>query len=151
MTQQGKAYTTKQKVAIIDRIADKMMDGQSLRKICSGKDFPPKTTVLRWLADDENSELVTIIAEARNLQSEAKFDEMDEIMGEVRRGELDAQSARLIIWAMQWQLSKIQPKKYGDKQFIEQKNTVTFEDMSDDDLRREIASLEQQIENESNA
>ena len=60
-------YTTKQKVAIIDRIANGMMDGQSLRKICSGKDFPPKTTVLRWLADEENEELVTIIAEARKL------------------------------------------------------------------------------------
>ncbi len=113
--QQGKAYTYEQKVEIVERIADRLMDGESLRKICESEDMPPKTTVLRWLNDSTNQELVTTIARARGLQSDAKFDQMDDILVEVRDGTLDPNAAKVILWALQWQLAKLKPKKYGDK------------------------------------
>ncbi len=112
---QGKAYTYDQKVEIIERIADRLMDGESLRRICESADMPPKTTVLRWLSDSSNQELVTTIARARGLQSDAKFDQMDDILADVRDGTLDPNAAKVILWALQWQLAKLQPKKYGEK------------------------------------
>ena len=115
MKQQGKAYSEQQKVEIIEKIADRMMDGMSLRKICSEKDIPPKTTVLRWLNEDESHQLVTTIARARGLQADAKFDQVDEILVDVRSGELDPHAANVMIRAIQWQTSKLNPKRYGDK------------------------------------
>lgn len=115
MTQQGKAYTEEQKIQIIEEISEGLMNGQSLRRICQSKTMPPKTTILRWLNDYNNQELVTIIARARAMQCDAKFDEMDDILTDVRSKKLDPQAARVIIWALQWQLSKMQPKKYGER------------------------------------
>lgn len=123
MTQQGKAYTDHEKVAIIERIAEGLMEGKSLRQICNGHDLPPKATILRWLSQSDCPDLVTTIARARALQCDAKFDEMDEVLEDVRSKVLDPHSARVIIWALQWQLSKMQPKKYGER--LTQDLTVT--------------------------
>ncbi len=119
MRQQGKAYTDRQKIEIIEQIADRMMDGMSLRSICSKDDMPPKTTVLRWLNQDGSNELVTTIARARGLQADAKFDQVDEILEDVRAGALNPQAANVMIRAIQWQTSKLNPKRYGDKVFQE--------------------------------
>lgn len=62
--QRGRKYTDAQRIEIIERIADGLMDGLSLRKICTGKAMPPKTTILRWLSDSSNQVLVTTIARA---------------------------------------------------------------------------------------
>lgn len=146
MSHQGKAYTDEEKEQVINRIADGLMDGQSLRKICSADDMPNKATVLRWMEDEENQHLTTIIARARSLQSEAKFDDMDDIMAEVRSGDLDPQAARVIIWGIQWQLSKLRPKKYGEKQQIEHSGRVDYSDLSLEELERKLQELRQGVD-----
>ncbi len=45
-------YTEAIAVEICRRIAER----ESLRKICADPDMPDKTTVLRWLAAEENAE-----------------------------------------------------------------------------------------------
>lgn len=123
------------KMEVMGRVVERMIDGDSLRFICSNyywdenlnkvklpqlEWFPNKSTILRWLNDDEGL-LATSIAHARELQADAMNDDITEIINQMIRGDLDSDKARVAIWGKQWQAAKLRPKKYGEK--IEHKHT----------------------------
>jgi len=118
VSHQGKAYTKEERIEIINKICEGLMDGLSLRSICSASDMPNKVTVLRWLNDPED-ELAPIIARAREFQADALDDDIQDITQRMLRGEIGANEARVAIWAIQWRAAKLKPKKYGDKQQLE--------------------------------
>lgn len=99
---------------VFDEICDRLVDGESLRKICKDKHMPSKWAVLKWLAKDEvegDGLLVAQYARAREAQIEGEMDEMIEIAD----AEEDPAKARVRIWARQWKAGKLKPKKYGDR------------------------------------
>lgn len=91
--------------AICERIAK----GESLRSICSDKDMPATTTVLRWLEAHEAFRIQ--YARAREKQADHYADEIVEIADKAT----DANLARLQIDARKWTAGKLRPKVYGDK------------------------------------
>lgn len=114
--------------AIQDEVCRRLVEGESLRAICRAKGMPDKSTILRWLAADEDFR--TQYAIARDMQAEALADEIIDISddagcdwterlrrdGTVERV-LDAehvQRARLRVDARKWLAAKLSPKKYGD-------------------------------------
>lgn len=113
-------------------ICDLIEDGLSLRKVCARDDMPNRASVNKWL--NENSVFSDQYARACKVRRENKFEEMYEIAEKTD----EVQRARLLVDVLKWQLSKEEPKKYGDKidmtsggEKIET-NTIIFKDFRDD-------------------
>lgn len=135
---QGKPYTDEQRLEIIEKICERMMDGESLKRICaSDPSLPNKTTVIRWINDDKDN-LAPLIARAREFQAECLDDEIQDITNRMLEGQIDPQSARVAIWAAQWRAARLKPKKYGDK--IQQEHTSPDGSMTPQPTRIEIVA-----------
>lgn len=92
-----------------DDICEAIASGVSLREFCSEDSAPNRSTVFRWL--EQNEGFRDQYARARESQAETYADEIVDIADEAE----DAQLARLQIDARKWAASKLAPKKYGDK------------------------------------
>lgn len=112
-------YSAKQietlKAVVCERIASK---GESLRKICQSEGMPAASTVFLWLAQDET--FSEQYARAREVQADAMFDEILEIADQYDNPQekLDTDHinrAKLRIDTRKWAVSKMAPKKYGEK------------------------------------
>ncbi len=122
---------------IAEEICVRMCAGESLLKICKDEKMPDRVTIYRWLmASNEDGtkkyeHFCNKYEEASNIRAEHMFDEIETIADEspdvIKKGAEKKSSAyasaqRLRIDARKWYLSKVMPKKYGDRQ------TVTTED-----------------------
>ena len=119
---------------VAEVICSRLAIGESLRTICSEDGLPDKSTVFRWLA--AHPEFRDQYASARATQADALFDEILDIaddgsndwmqrknadgenIGWTENGEALRRSA-LRVDARKWIVSKLLPKKYGDKQQVE--------------------------------
>lgn len=113
---------------IADEICRRMADGASLRSVCAADDMPVKSTVMLWLRQQEG--FSDQYATARELMLESYADDIIHISDVSRIGWKTTDKAdgtrevvtsdmvdraRLQIDARKWILSKLAPKKYGDK------------------------------------
>lgn len=120
-------------------ICERLADGESLKAICEDDEMPARSTVFKWLA--ENETFSDMYARAREEQADAIFDEILNIADDgrndwmERRGEEDAgwitngeniQRAKLRIDARKWMAGKLRPKKYGEKLELEHGGQVTL-------------------------
>jgi hypothetical protein len=109
------------------RICERLIEGDSLRKICRDEDMPGISTVLRWL--DAHEKFRTHYARAREAQADTLADEITDIadtplVGQVKKTTEDGVEIteedmlghrRLQIDARKWIASKLKPRKYGEK------------------------------------
>lgn len=132
----------------------RLAEGESLRSVCRDEDMPSKQAVLRWLARNEafRAQYVRAKEEGAEAIAEELFDIADdgsndwmekldkdgEAVGYQLNGE-HVQRSKLRIDTRKWYLSKIMPKKYGDRIQHEQKITIT--DLSDEELDRKLMEL----------
>lgn len=112
---------------IADVICQRIADGESLRAICRDENMPAMSSVFRWLADDANSGFREQYAHAREVQAESMAEEILEIAddgtsdtykddnGNERTDQEVIGRSRLRVDARKWLLSKMLPKKYGDR------------------------------------
>lgn len=119
---------------IADRICDRIAGGESLRAICSDDGMPTTTSVFRWLRD--NSAFRDQYAHAREDQAEFYLDQIMEIADDTSRDtiatERDGEQpnsewitrSRLRVDARKWAMSKLAPKKYGDKIGVEHSGSI---------------------------
>ena len=114
---------------LADSICEQLADGKSLRTICSTQKMPGRSTVLRWLA--QNNEFRRQYAHAREQQADALAEEILDIADKAVLGErlkkdgkgkvLERQTgdmverSKLMIDARKWYAGKLQPKKYGER------------------------------------
>jgi len=122
--------------------------GESLRTICKDEEMPNRDTVYNWVLDktkifcqlDESGKEVKLnfsdqYEKAVNNRAEMLFDEIEEIAdnktGEVARD-------RLRVDTRKWYLSKVLPKKFGEKMDLTsdgekiQGNTIIFKEFKKD-------------------
>jgi len=124
---------------IADRICEELIEGRSMRQICSDEGMPNRSTVLRWM--DQNPEFAAKCARAREMQA----DLMDDIILEVAHNVTPESAAadRVRLSAYQWRAAKLLPKKYGDRVQTEVTGAdggpVQVETPTDNDLARRIA------------
>lgn len=113
---------------IADRICDLITEGNSLRAIEDMDGMPSKTTILRWVA--KHPEFRDQYARACEARTDAHADEIIAIADDghndwmlknhgenvawVENGEALRRS-QLRIDARKWLMSKMAPKKYGDR------------------------------------
>lgn len=122
-------------------ICRRIIEGNSLSSVCRADDMPHRDSVHTWLAG--NKEFSDNYARACEIRRLNRYDDMENIA----RNEQDVQRARLILDTIKWQLSKEEPKKYGDRLDLNSESTVThkYEDMSDDQLAAAIKSRKDRI------
>lgn len=117
---------------IAAEICERLAAGESLRAICQTEDMPPESTVRGWVVDDVSG-FSAQYARARELGYDTLAEQVLEIADtpqegtvvtskewgeEVKTGDmLDARKLR--VDARKWLLSKLAPKKYGDKTSME--------------------------------
>lgn len=94
---------------MIEEICVRIMDGQSIVQVCEARDMPSRDTIHHWLDQDVN--FSDKYVRACKIRREGKFYSMET----TARTEEDVNRARLLVDVFKWQLSKEDPKKYGDK------------------------------------
>ena len=119
---------------LADEICRKLSEGMSLNRICQAENFPAESTVRAWALDDYKG-FSAKYTRARDLGLDALADEVMAIADdgsedittrynekgepyEVTDQEHIARS-RLRFDARRWYLSKLAPKKYGDRTAVE--------------------------------
>ncbi len=119
----GRPTTFTQKVA--DTICERIAAGESLRKITADPGMPCQTAVFSWLARHEA--FAQQYARAREQQMDAMAEELLEIADDGTNDfKLDKdgnevldsehiQRSRLRVDTRKWLMSKLKPKKYGEK------------------------------------
>jgi hypothetical protein len=95
---------------IAREIADRMIDGNSMRAVCRQDDMPDEGTVYRWIS--RHPEFRALYAHARELQALRWAEEVLTIADDKT---LDPQDRRIRVDTRKWLLSKVLPKVYGDK------------------------------------
>ena len=117
---------------VAEAIAERLTR-ESLRRICSEEGMSDRRTVERWMQDDAS--FAAKCAHARSIQAEHVFDGMESLEDEVLSGEVDAAAARVVLSSRQWRLSKMLPKKYGDKLDLNHSGKIsTSREMSEEEL-----------------
>lgn len=104
---------TKYSNELADKIFEKISVGRSVHKICQEDGMPSRRTFYRWLA--ENEDFRHNYQESLVFRQDYHFDEMLEIADSVEEDNVKIQKAKLMIDTRKWVLSRMNPKKYGDK------------------------------------
>jgi hypothetical protein len=98
----------------IDAILEGMREGESLRKCCEAVGIST-STFLRWV--DADAALQEHYTQARARMLDAQAEALEEIGARAEKAETAVEVAglRLLSDNRKWLLSKLAPKKYGDK------------------------------------
>ncbi len=91
------------------KVLELISDGLSVREICRQENMPARKTIYQWIREDED--FGNNYARACAWRADTLFDEIEDIAD----GDGDVARDRLRIDARKWKLSKMQPKKYGDR------------------------------------
>lgn len=109
---------------IAAKICARLAEGESLIAICADDDMPSRAAVYVWL--ESNTEFQDRYARARARQAEHFLDEIVQIADESDRDTIHGENgdspnsewiarSRLRVDTRKWVMSKLAPKKYGDK------------------------------------
>lgn len=133
---------------LADKLCDRLAAGESLNAICGDEDMPAESTVRGWVIDDVQG-FGAKYARAREIGYDVMAESILKIADEANIGQKSVSKAtgleitegdnvdrsRLQIDARKWLLSKMLPKKYGDRQHIEHSGKLGLESLiaGDDD------------------
>lgn len=130
-------------------ILERLSIGKSLREICSADSMPSESLVRKWVMQDE--EFSAQYARAREAGMEALGDEILQI-ADSQEGDVittedgreivnhDAiQRAKLRVDTRKWLMSKIAPKKYGDRLDLNHSGGIAT--LTDDALDARLTQL----------
>ena len=125
------------------KICDLLSDGISLRRVCSMESMPSKTTVLRWIRDNEDfrsqytrakeesadahaDDMIDIADDGTNDWTE-KLDKDGNPTGVMVADQDHINRSRLRVDTRKWIAAKLKPKKYGDKVEHEHSGKISLE------------------------
>ena len=115
---------------LADIICKRIAAGESLRRICFEPEMPNADTVFTWLIDDKHKRFSENFSRARASQAELMFDEILDIADDgendymtITKGDTSynmedkevTNRSKLRVETRKWYLSKVLPKKFGDK------------------------------------
>lgn len=108
---------------LVEEILARLALGESLRSICRAAGMPDESTVRLWAIEDRDG-FAARYARARDLGLDALADALLAIPDEAA----DAPSGRLRFEVLRWYLSKLAPKRYGDRVEAAAKAAVSHEE-----------------------
>ena len=119
------AYTDKDKDNIFEYVCQEIEKGKALRNVLKDENMPSTSTFYQWLDNDEVK--AKQYARATEVRADIIFDDILAIADEntndtsINENGIEVvnndviQRSRLRIDARKWVLSKLNPKKFGDK------------------------------------
>lgn len=127
---------------LIDRLCEVISQSEfGLHTICrNNPDFPSVTTIIRWLTEEDKKDFRAKYTRARELQAEFMGDKMLEIADDgtndymtITKGDQSynvedkevTNRSKLRVETRKWLMSKLAPKKYGDKLELDGKVETT--------------------------
>lgn len=146
-----------------DIICAKLAEGESMRSISRDESMPCSTTMFRWLREDE--EFQQQYAQAKLEGHNAWFEDIMDISDDgsndwMERNNKDGenigwqvngeaiQRSKLRVDSRKWALSKLMPKKYGDKIHTEHSGTLNdFSNCDTEELDRLMRVMKQKLDN----
>ncbi len=149
------AYTKEEKEKVFTEVCRRIaIEGDSLRKVLRAKEMPSSQTFFKWMSEDPSktkryayacNERADIIFEdilhiADDVSKDTKTVNVDGIETETINKE-NIQRSRLRVDARKWMLSKMIPKKYGDKLDL----TVEDNSMSKEERMKRIEELRNKL------
>lgn len=96
---------------VADAICERMINGESLVKICLDDKMPSRAAVYRWF--DARPDFEARCARAREGLAEARVDEIEDLADATT--EANAHSMKVKISTKQWVAMKMAPRIYGDR------------------------------------
>lgn len=129
------AYSAEQIEVVFQEICERLIKGEALRTILKDRDMPGAETFFKWLKKDDSK--TKQYAQAKEMYADKVFDDIvliadgtgdDVLIDEDGLEQINhniIQRDRLRIDARKWHLSKLFPKKYGEK--LETENTHSGE------------------------
>jgi hypothetical protein len=143
----GRVTTYTDKVA--SQICARISEGEPLRAICREKGMPAWRTVYDWV--NSRPEFAARIAHARELGFDAIAEDTIEMIDEKPERTETQYGDKVDAGHVQWQknrveqrlklLSKWSPQKYGDRQAIDLSGHLALGDMTDEEIKAELAAL----------
>ena len=122
----GEGRPSKFSKELADTICEQLAQGKSMRTVCATDDMPDMATVFRWLRT--NDEFCKQYARAKEESTDAMAEEILDLsdgglavvkgMAE-KKSSAAAQIVRLQVDTRKWLMSKMKPKKYGDKSEVD--------------------------------
>ena len=99
-------------------ICERVSNGERIKVILkSSNNYPSFPTWCKWKR--ENPELLNLYTCSIQDKAESIDDDIDEILADVKNGEIDPAQARVIIDTLKWKSSKYYPKMFGDSSKID--------------------------------
>lgn len=133
--------------ALADEICERLANGESLRSICRDEHMPSDFAVRNWVIHDVEG-FASHYTRARDagldVMAEQVLEIADEEPNRLDNGAKDSGDIahkRIRFDARRWYLSKLAPKRYGDRQAVELSGSIEIRDMSDEEMRAELAAL----------
>lgn len=129
--------------AAADRVCEGLAQGMSLREICRGQGMPTEGAVRGWIIDDregfashyaraKEAGLERMAEEILEISDDGSNDWMERQVAEgVREAIVDHEHiarSKLRVDTRRWLLSKLLPKKYGDRIDVNANVNVSHED-----------------------
>ncbi len=107
---------------LADKICEQLSIGKSLRTVCLSEDMPNISTIFEWFRTKKG--FSDQYARAKEESADALFEETIDIAdeslaesksGDAKRAGAKVQAMKLRVDTRKWMMSKMKPKKYGDK------------------------------------
>ena len=125
---------------IANKICDLFAMGYSMRQVCKEDGMPVPSTIYLWLSKEQ--EFSDKYACAKADGQECLVDELSEIADKVLDGTYEPNQARVAADIKKWHITKLAPKKYGDRQVIEHDVTDSMAERIVRARKREQSSQE---------
>ncbi len=108
---------------LANKICKRISQGESVRSICKDEDMPDAGSIYNWLLDTDKEWFFKQYERARAIQAELMFEELNEIadeskesiVGDDKSDGARVQARKLMVDTRKWYLSKVLPKKFGEK------------------------------------
>ena len=124
---------------LADQILTRLAEGDGLRKICKPTSMPPESTVRQWVVDDREG-FAAQYARARDIGLDSRAERVPEMARRARgKDSAGVQAVRVEVDAEKWLLSKLAPKRYGDKLDLNVSGELELKGMSDEALLEQVA------------
>jgi hypothetical protein len=134
--------------ALDEEICNRISEGEPLRQICRDGHMPEWRTVYDWIK--VNSEFAASIAHARDAGFDAIAEDTIAMVDEAPERTATQHGDRVDAGHVQWQKNRVEQRlkllakwspKYRETANVNLKGTLTLTDMTEDDIRAELAAL----------
>ena len=106
---------------IADEICQRIAGGESLRSVCREEHMPAFSTVLLWVVHDREGFSDQYHA-SREAAGYAHADEALNLRNELRAGDLDPATAKVILDALKWGAERMAPKRHSQRQEVDHRS-----------------------------